>query len=63
MPRSSRAAKAGPLTAQQAAPRNPWEGIRGRAGKGQRGCATDERVQSAGCQGSRRTFVGGGVSV
>lgn len=60
VPCSSRVARAGPLAAQQAAPRNPWEGIRGRAGKGQWGCAGHKHVQSAGCQGSRRTFGGGG---
>lgn len=32
MPGSSRVARAGPLAAQQAAPRNSWEGLRGRAG-------------------------------
>lgn len=35
MPRSSRAARAGLLAAQQAAPRNPWEGLRAQAGEGQ----------------------------
>lgn len=59
VPRSSRAARAGPLAARQAAPRNPWEGIRGRAGAGQWGCAGHKHVQSAGCRGSGRTFVGG----
>lgn len=52
-PRSSRAARAGPLAAQQAVPRNPWEGIRGRAGEGRWGCAGHKHVQSAGCPGSR----------
>lgn len=51
------------LTAQQAVPKNPCEGLKGKADKGQWGCAVGKRVQSAGCQGSRRTFVGVGVSV
>lgn len=34
MPRASRAARTGPLTAQQAAPRNLWEGLRGRQARG-----------------------------
>lgn len=48
------------LTAQQAVPKNPCEGLKGKADKGQWGCAVGKRVQSAGCQGSRRTFVGVG---
>lgn len=53
MPRSSRAARAGLLTAQQAGPRDPWEGLSGRAGEGQRAVLETSvcKVQAAGAAG------------
>lgn len=62
VPRASRAVRAGPLAAQQAGPRNPWEGTRGRAGEGRWGCAGHKHVQSAGCRAAGEHSPGEGVS-
>lgn len=62
VPRSSRAARAGPLAAQQAVPRNPGEGSEeGQAGAG--GAVLDTsmcKVQAARAAGERS--LGEGVS-
>lgn len=64
MPRSSRAVRAGLLTARQAGPRDPWEGLSGRAGKGQGAVLETSmcKVQAARAAGEH-SLRGRGVSI
>lgn len=64
MPRSSRAVRAGLLTARQAGPRDPWEGLSGRAGEGQGAVLETSvcKVQAAGAAGEH-SLRGRGVSI
>lgn len=63
VPRSSRAAQAGPLAARQAAPRNPWEGIREGQARAS-GAVLDTsmcKVQAAGAAGEHS--LGEGIAI